>query len=186
MIDPILERAINLFTPDEWRSVIWLLLRTLALTHTLKVLWRLSPVRGGGDGGVQLIAIASGFIAAFLLWPEASGPWYVAGIIAGPASSLAFKATFAALSKFSPGIAAALHLWQKPEQVVETPAAEAVQKDGSRVLERTATTPKARPAHALPKGGKEERKISVDVQPERADCPLCKVDLTLVRMPDDS
>ena len=82
--------------------------------------------------------------------------------------------------------AAALHLWQKPEQVVETPAAEAVQKDGSRVLERTATTPKARPAHALPKGGKAERKISVDVQPERADCPLCKVDLTLVRMPDDS
>src|SRR3990172_2822337 len=121
MIDPILERAINLFTPDEWRSVIWLLLCTLALPISLKVLWRLSPVRGGGDGGVQLIAIASGFIAAFLLWPEASGPWYVAGIIAGPASSLAFKAAFAALSKFSPGIAAAINFDRRKQDLGPPP-----------------------------------------------------------------
>ncbi len=121
MIDPILERALNLFTPAEWRTVIWLLLCTLALTHTLKVLWRLSPLKGGGDGAVQIIAIVSGFIAAFLLWPAASGPWYVAGVIAGPSSSLAFKVAFAALSKFAPGIAAALNFDRRKQDLGPPP-----------------------------------------------------------------
>ena len=82
--------------------------------------------------------------------------------------------------------AAALSMWQRPEQVAEAPAVAERQDDGSLVLERAATNPKARPAHAIPKGGKAERKISVDVQPERTDCPICTVDLTLVRMPDDT
>ena len=81
--------------------------------------------------------------------------------------------------------AAALSVWQRPEQVAEAPAAEEHQADGSLVLERKPDA-KAKPAHAFPKGGKAERKISVDVQPERVDCPICTVDMTLVRMPDDT
>jgi hypothetical protein len=121
MLDPILERALNLFTTTEWRTVIWLLLCTLALTHTLKVLWRLSPVKGGGDGAVQLIAIAAGFLSAYMLWPEASGPWYVAGIIAGPASSVAFKFVFAALNKLSPAIASAVNFDRRKEDTSPPP-----------------------------------------------------------------
>ena len=121
MIDPILERALNLFTPAEWRAVIWLLLCTLAMTHTLKVLWRLSPIKGGGDGGVQLIAIASGFLAAFLLWPAASGPWYVAGVIAGPASSLAFKFAFSTLNRFAPGFASVLNFDRRKQDLGAPP-----------------------------------------------------------------
>lgn len=109
MIDPILERALSLFTTAEWRIVIWLLLCTVALTHIIKVLWRLSPVKGGGNGSVQIIAIVSGFLSAFMLWPATSGPWYVAGIIVGPASSYVFKVGFALLSKLSPDLAAALN-----------------------------------------------------------------------------
>src|SRR4030067_133190 len=82
--------------------------------------------------------------------------------------------------------AAAFAAWQAPTKIVEAPAAAARQADGSLALERTATNPKAKPVAAIPKGGKAERAIRVDVQPERADCPICSVDLTLVRMPDDT
>jgi hypothetical protein len=82
--------------------------------------------------------------------------------------------------------AGALAWWQAPQEVTETHAVAARQADGSLVLERTATNPKAKPTSAIPKGGKAERIVSVDIQPVRADYPICTVDLTLVRMPDDS
>lgn len=81
--------------------------------------------------------------------------------------------------------AAACAWWNAPEQVDETPAAAQHQSDGSLVLGRKPDA-KAKPVHAIPKGGKAERVVRVDVQPERADCPICTVDLTLVRMPDDT
>jgi hypothetical protein len=40
--------------------------------------------------------------------------------------------------------------------------------------------------HKLPAGGKRERSVHVDVKPTAPDCPLCSVDLTLVRMNDGS
>ena len=73
--------------------------------------------------------------------------------------------------------------WYAPLTKTETAATEERQSDGSLALARQPG--KAKPANAVPKGGKPERVISVDVQPARADCPLCRVDLTLVRMPDD-
>ena len=121
MIDPILERALNLFTAAEWRNMVWLLACTLAITHLLKVLWRLSPIKGGGDASVQILAIVSGFLAAYMLWPPASGPWYVAGVIAGPASSVAFKFVFAALNKFSPGFASAINFDRRKEDLGAPP-----------------------------------------------------------------
>ena len=74
--------------------------------------------------------------------------------------------------------------WIAGTPVVETPAAEVRQGDGSLVLERRPG--KAKPAAQLPKRAKLERQIRIDVQPERADCPVCTVDLSLVRMPDDT
>lgn len=81
--------------------------------------------------------------------------------------------------------AGALAAWHMPSQKVETPAAEVRQGDGSLVIERKPDA-KARPTHAIPRGGEAERVVRVDVQPARADCPICIVDLTLVRMPDDT
>lgn len=74
--------------------------------------------------------------------------------------------------------------WNTPKQITETPVAEHRQKDGSLVLERNPDD-KAKPVHAIPKGSKAERVVRVDVQPTRADCPVCTVDLTLVRTPDE-
>lgn len=83
--------------------------------------------------------------------------------------------------------ASGVFMWQAKHRLqTEAPAAAQRQADGSLVLERTATSPKAKPASALPKGGKAERIVSVTVQPARADCPVCIVDMTLVRMKDDS
>ena len=80
-------------------------------------------------------------------------------------------------------VAACVWGWLAPKPIIEAPAPAARQADGSLVLERSPDK-KAKPAHIIPKGSKTERIVSVDVQPERADCPLCRVDLTLVRMPD--
>lgn len=74
--------------------------------------------------------------------------------------------------------------WNAPKQAIETAAIEQRQGDGSLVLERKPDA-KTKPVHTIPKGGKAERVVRVDVQPERADCPVCTVDLTMVRMPDD-
>lgn len=83
-------------------------------------------------------------------------------------------------------IAACVCVWYELRPTkTETPAAAERQPDGSLVLERKPDA-NAKPAHAMPKGGKAERAVRVDVQPARADCPICTVDLTLVRTPDDS
>lgn len=67
----------------------------------------------------------------------------------------------------------------------ETYAPAVRRSDGSVVLERQ---PAAKPAvtHKLPAGGKRERSVHVDVKPTDPDCPLCSVDMTLVRMNDGS
>jgi hypothetical protein len=84
-------------------------------------------------------------------------------------------------------VATGISVWQAKHRLqTEPPAAAQRQADGSLVLERAATNAKAKPAAAIPKGGKAERIISVTVQPARADCPVCTLDLTVVRMPDDS
>lgn len=75
--------------------------------------------------------------------------------------------------------------WYAPGEKVETPAVAERQPDGSLVLERQPDT-KPRNTAVVPKGGKVVREIRVDVQPARADCPACSVELSLVRMRDDS
>lgn len=129
MIDPMIEKVINLFTPDEWRAVIWLLVCTVAATHTLKIVWRFVPIKGGGNGQVQVIAIVAGFASAFLMWPEHTVPWYAAGVIAGPASSVAFKIAFGVLTKYFPTIAAAVNADRRKLELGPPPATDERRKD---------------------------------------------------------
>lgn len=75
--------------------------------------------------------------------------------------------------------------WIAGSSPSEPPAAAVRQGDGSLVLERKPDA-KAKPAAQLPARAKLERQIQVVVQPERADCPVCTVDLSLVRLPDDT
>lgn len=55
------------------------------------------------------------------------------------------------------------------------------QTDGSLIAERT---PDAKPTpapHKIPRGWKEERRVSATVKPTRADCPPVGLDMSLVR-----
>lgn len=78
-----------------------------------------------------------------------------------------------------------LYLWSA-ETVVETAAPAQRQADGSLIAERNPDAP-VKPRHEIPKGSKVERDIRVEVQPSgRPDCPVCIVDLSLVKLPDDT
>lgn len=71
---------------------------------------------------------------------------------------------------------------------LETPAPAIVQLDGSQVLERKPDA-KAKSPSVIPKGGRVERIIHGEIVPKAGapeNCPACKFDLTLVRMPDDT
>jgi hypothetical protein len=107
---------------------------------------------------------------------------------------------------FGAGMGTGWSLWKPKPAKPETYAAPIVQGDGSLVLERKPQAD-AKPAQQVPKGGKVERVIQVTVaptpsgpepalpshsgsgalpEPARPPCPPVRVDLTLVRMPDDS
>jgi len=68
-----------------------------------------------------------------------------------------------------------------PEDV--TPAPGATQADGSVLVRRVVppATP-TKPPHQLPKGSKEERRVSLTLQPKKADCPPLRMDLSLVQI----
>lgn len=74
-----------------------------------------------------------------------------------------------------------------PEVVTAAPAQR--QDDGSLVAERTPDPKPAPPPHALPAGAREVRREQVTVAPAPAaaasGCPPVRVDLSLVRMPDN-
>lgn len=55
-MDPIIQWFLGLFTTAEWRAMFWLLIVTLAGTHTVKVIWRALPIQGGGHGQMMLVA----------------------------------------------------------------------------------------------------------------------------------
>ena len=83
----------------------------------------------------------------------------------------------------------------RPAPVIETAAVAEMQADGSVVVERATTTPKAKPKQIIPKGGKVERIGSITAQGETpaeikactsVPCPPVTIDTSLVRMPDGS
>lgn len=110
-MDALTQFFLGLFPAMEWRAFIWLILATLAFTHTAKIAWRYSPLKGGGHGQIALISAVAGFCLAYFIWPSTgSGPFWVAGLVAGPASNIAFKVGFALLRRFMPDLAATVNL----------------------------------------------------------------------------
>lgn len=94
----------------------------------------------------------------------------------------------AALFAFIAGLfigAAVLSSWQHRSLITEAPAPASRQSDGSLVLERKADS-KAKTAAVIPKGAELERIVHGVIKPTAPECPLCKFDLALVRMPDHS
>jgi hypothetical protein len=107
---------------------------------------------------------------------------------------------------FAAGLGTGWTLWRPETPKPETYAPPVRQPDGSLVLERKPQED-AKPAQTVPKGAKVERIVQVTVQPHaspvlsppsvsgasdsanapaRPPCPPVRVDLTLVRMPDQS
>ena len=112
---------------------------------------------------------------------------------------------------FVGGMGLAWKIWVPKPAKAETYAAAVKQTDGSVVLERKPDAT-ARPAQELPKGAKLERVVQVTVKPSASvaaiaptngsgqsaastsdlpsgttsPCPPIRVDLSLVRMPDES
>lgn len=108
-LSPVVLWFVGLFSPAEWKAFILLICVTIAGTHTIKVVWRRSHLRGGSHTDVYLISALLGAVSAYFLWP-AGFSWWVPAILAGPASALAFKAAFFLIKKLSPGLATTLNL----------------------------------------------------------------------------
>lgn len=65
------------------------------------------------------------------------------------------------------------------ERVEYRPAV--IQDDGSVIAERVPDAKPSPPPHQIPRGHVEVRRVEIEVQPDRPDCPVCRVDLSLVR-----
>ena len=109
-MDTLTPWFLGLFSANEWRSFIWLILATLGATHTIKLAWRHLPLAGGGHGHVALLAAVSSMVLAYFIWPAGSGSWIVAGIVGGPAANLTFKLGFGLLKRYMPDLAATVNL----------------------------------------------------------------------------
>ena len=110
-MDAITSWFIGLFSQNEWRAFIWLILATMAATHTIKVSWRLSPFKGGGHGQIYLISAVAALWLAYFIWPSNGiGLWWIAGLMASPAANLAFKLGFGILKRYMPDLAATVNL----------------------------------------------------------------------------
>lgn len=102
------------------------------------------------------------------------------------------------------GIALGGYIYRPEPPKPETYAPAEVQKDRSQILERKPQA-NAKPAHKVPKGAKVERVVKLEVRskpvnapsalragageaepPADIDCPPVQVDLSLVRLPDES
>ena len=106
---PITQWVVGLFTTQEWKSLILLLLVTMALTQIVKVGWRILPIPADRltymNSIMYLIACVFSFVCAPFIWPPGLS-WWIPGIIGGPASAVAFKVGFSILKKCAPDIAA--------------------------------------------------------------------------------
>lgn len=117
---PVVLWFIGLFTLAEWRAFVLLIAVTISATHTVKLVWRLSPVRGGSHGQVNLASAIIGFSAAPFVWPSGFS-WWIPAVLAGPVSVLVFKISFWTLKKFMPGFAATLNMDRRKEDMGPPP-----------------------------------------------------------------
>lgn len=68
-----------------------------------------------------------------------------------------------------------------PAMEVVSKAPEVRQGDGSLLAAREPQAKPLPPPHAIPKGSREERRISATVSPAKPDCPPLRLDLSLVQ-----
>lgn len=116
-MDALTSWFLNLFSTQEWRAFIWLILATLGATHSLKLAWRHLPLAGGGHGHVAILAAVSSMVLAYFIWPTGSGAWWIAGLICGPASNLTFKLGFGMLKRYMPDLAATVNLDRRKDMM---------------------------------------------------------------------
>jgi len=128
MIDPLLAPLVELvkwflglFAPAEWRAMAWLVFATMAATHTAKVAMRLRE--RATPAAIYLASAAIALGIAWLIWPAASVPWYVAGTVGGPAANLAFFILFAILKRISPDTARRVN-FDRPPPLAPCPPAK--------------------------------------------------------------
>lgn len=105
---PNLEFIIKLLTADEWTALILIGLVVYSGTEIAKRVHRKLTKRYG-NFDVWFFALALGFVSSWVLWPDNSSmPWYVLGIITGPALSWLHTHAIKIIAWKWPGLAAAL------------------------------------------------------------------------------
>jgi hypothetical protein len=112
---PVVSWLTGLFTAAEWKAFVLLIGVTLSGTHTIKIIWRLGPMRGPTHRHVYLASAGFGFVAAAFLWP-AGYSWWIPGVLAGPVAAVAFKLGFYFIKRFAPGLAATLNADRRRRQ----------------------------------------------------------------------
>ena len=107
--DPAVQWLFGLFTTQEWKSIILLLLVIMALTQIVKVGWRILPIPADRltymNSIMYLITCVISMVCAPFIWPPGLN-WWIPGVIGGPASAVVFKIGFSILKKYAPDIAA--------------------------------------------------------------------------------
>lgn len=99
---------VGLLTPAEWQAVLWLMLLIYSLTELAKRLYRAATARYT-RAEVWFGALVVGFAGAFFVWPEDSAvEWWIAGLCAGPMSSVLHRLAVGLLERISPELAAAV------------------------------------------------------------------------------
>lgn len=115
-IAPMVSWFFALFTPQEWRAFVLLIGVTLAATHTIKIAWRLSPLRGSSHGHLYLVSALVGFLSAPFIWPPELS-WWVPAVMAGPVAAIVFKVAFYFLKKLSPGLANVVNIERRQRDI---------------------------------------------------------------------
>ena len=107
--DPAAQWLFGLFTTQEWKALILILLVTISITQLVKVGWRLLPIPADRltymNSIMYLITSVISMSSAFFIWPPGLS-WWIPGVILGPASALVFKIGFSLFRKYAPDIAA--------------------------------------------------------------------------------
>jgi len=119
----------SLLSVAEWKAFVILCALTLAATQTLKTVWRMLHVPGESRDAVNVMACSIAIAASYFFWPT-PGYWWVAGIIAGPASVLFFKISYGILKWKLPGLASALNFDRRKDDT--TPPEGVERREGDK------------------------------------------------------
>lgn len=101
---------LEIITAEQWAALLWITLASLAATNVAKALWRISPLSGETAAKLNAFAFLLGVVFAYFLWPlESSVPWWIAGLVSGLLSPVAYKVLDATLLSRLPAVDAAVN-----------------------------------------------------------------------------